>query len=151
MEKEKTHTALRMLVYREVLQLEAGCVWAIAGGMLAYRGGGMLAVYPDVDWIIVLSCLLCGTAFFIFPFRKISGKHINRIKSLADEKIHIYSFFDAKGYLMMFSMILLGISLRKTGLIPAHVMSYFYLFMGTPLIISSTRFFWEYINYDNAS
>jgi len=44
-------------------------------------------------------------------------------------------------------MISMGITLRKTGIVPLEYLSLFYVAMGTPLLMSAFRFYYNGINY----
>lgn len=128
-------------VARKTLLFEAACVWLIAGSILMYKGISLLnTIGEDVNWLIFLGCLVGGVVFFLVMFLKISDKYINRIKDFTHDRLCVFSFFGLKGYIMMFSMITLGIVLRKTGFVPVIIMGYFYFFMGTPLLLSAIRF-----------
>jgi len=77
-------------------------------------------------------------------FDRISSKHVNRIKSIEIERPIVFSFFNLKSYLMMFSMITMGVSLRLSGLVaPAHL-AMVYVTMGIPLLMSSFRFYYTF-------
>lgn len=125
-------------VSRKTLLFEATCVWTIAGSILAYKGANLLG--EKINWLILLGCVVGGIGFYLFLFKKISNKYTKRIKDFTHDRLHIFSFFGLKGYIMMFSMITLGIVLRKTGVIPINILAYFYFFMGTPLLLSAFKF-----------
>ncbi|MDD3078605.1 MAG: hypothetical protein PHH37_05835 [Paludibacter sp.] len=122
------------------LLLIASGVWAFAGGMLLTRGFyGLFGISSNI-YIESAISLISGLFFYRFMFSKISAKHVKRIKSITHTSIPFYAFFNTKSYIMMFSMIGLGITLRLTGLVPIEYLSDFYVTMGTPLLISSFRF-----------
>ena len=62
-------------------------------------------------------------SYYVFMFSRISNKHVKRISNMEPDKIPFYAFFNKRSYLMMFSMIGLGISLRLTGWIPLEYLS----------------------------
>lgn len=128
-------------VSKHYLLLVAAIVWTFAGGMLIYRGFLMNEVLP-LHWMLkLLLCVISGLLFFRLLFNRISAKHVHRIEGLAIERPVIFSFFDGKSYLMMFSMISLGIILRKSGIVSPQYLSMLYITMGIPLLMSSFRFY----------
>ena len=126
---------------KRVLLFVAGLVWTFAGGMLLYRGGRLLADYPEYLWIKLFLSIGAGILFYYFMFDKISAKHTARIKSLPHERPCMFSFFDPKSYLMMVLMISMGIGLRMSGLVALKHISLLYVTMGIPLTISAIRFY----------
>ena len=58
-----------------------------------------------------------------------------------------FSFFNFRSYLVMFFMIGMGITLRTTGWVPLVYLSYLYLTMSVPLLLSSVRFYYTGIFY----
>lgn len=148
MVQESKVSKYTLKVSKRTLLFEAACVWFIAGGILSYKGFILLTNTGGINWWILLACLTGGIGFFLILFAKISGKHIKRIKGLANERACIFSFFNLKGYLMMLAMITLGITLRKTGIIPTTPLAYFYFFMGTPLLISAIKFLFAAFTYE---
>jgi len=83
-----------------------------------------------------------GMLFYVLMFAKISHKHIRRIKGLNIPYPCAFSFFNARGYLMMAVMIIGGIMLRNLDLIDKEWLYNFYVTMGVPLLISAFRFFY---------
>ena len=122
-----------------------------AGIMLIYRGASVVVETPSSSFLKFLIGALGGFLFYFVLFRNISLKHILRIKNTPTESAAFYSFFNRKSYIMMISMISLGILLRKSGLIPMEYLAVFYICMGTPLFISSLRFFYHAYNFHKSS
>jgi hypothetical protein len=60
---------------------------------------------------------------------------------MQEDKPSVFAFFNLKSYMMMFSMIALGITLRKTGIVSAEYLAVMYITMGIPLLMSSFRFY----------
>jgi hypothetical protein len=131
-------------ISKHYLLLVAALVWTFAGGMLLFRGYFFLMDFPD--WLVfkIAGCLVGGLIFFKLLFVKISGKHVLRIKNMPIEKPCLFSFFNLRSYLMMFFMITLGITLRKSGIVSAEYLSLLYLTMGVPLLMSSFRFYYSF-------
>ncbi len=132
---------LKPTTTRRGLLFMAGAVWALAGGLLGYRGIRYVddaALHPLV---LVLVGAVGGVFFFALVFRKISARHIHRILGIQLERPCLFSFLSWKSYLMMASMISLGILLRSTPFVPRDGLGTAYIMMAVPLLASSLRFF----------
>jgi len=128
-------------VSKHYLILVAALVWTLAGGMLLFRGFTINNPLP-INWKKeLLFCIAAGLLFFRLLFNQISAKHVLRIKNLPIERPVVFSFFNMRSYLMMFSMISLGIILRKSGIVSPEYLSIMYVTMGIPLLMSSFRFY----------
>ncbi len=128
------------------LLLIAAFIWLIAGTMLFYRGATEL---NSIGWkpCLTIISLVAGIIFFWLLFFRISSKHIRRITSLEILKPCVFSFFNFRSYLLMALMITMGITVRRLRLISYVSLSYFFITMAIPLIISSIRFLWAWIKY----
>lgn len=126
----------------------AASVWTFAGGMLISRGISGLIEFPTHIYIKFAIALMAGAAFYLLLFAKISGKYVKRIIDLQDRKVPFYSFFNLRGYIMMTLMISLGITVRKTGIVPFEYLAVFYVTMGTPLLVSAFRFLYVGITFN---
>jgi len=132
-------------VSRRALLLIAGCAWTIAGGILITRALAQLILMHHYLGTELLIGGICGIAFYLLLFARISGKHINRITLIKIENPCFFSFFNFRSYLMMILMITAGITLRKLDVINRDVLWTFYLTMGIPLVISAYRFFYSWV------
>jgi hypothetical protein len=139
--------SVNFLVSKRMLLFEAALVWTFAGVMLLTRGGLMLETSSGFSWIKVIACIGFGLVFFKLVFSNISRKHVNRIKNLLGVQHRFYEFFNSRSYLMMLGMISLGIFLRKTSIISLASLSLAYITMGIPLLLSSIRFYYNWIYY----
>lgn len=138
---------LKPAVPKRYLMLIAGCVWTFAGGMLLGKGIGMLAAFPHEVWWKLLISIPAGILFYQFMFSKVFKRHSERILAIKQEKPCVFSFFNWKAYLMMGSMIGLGVFLRSSGIVPIRYLSLLYVTMGIPLSISAVMFFVYGIKY----
>ncbi|HUX38140.1 MAG TPA: hypothetical protein VMV44_09600 [Rectinemataceae bacterium] len=134
-------------VPKRYLLLAAGLAWTTAGLILGLRG--MLWVIGHDSFVLLhfLIAVTLGLVFFQLVFAKVSLKHITRIRELEIVRPSLFAFFDAKGYIMMVLMISLGIFLRRSHLVAPEILYNFYVFMGTPLLVSALRFYWAFIRY----
>ena len=134
-------------VSKRYLLLIAALVWTFAGSMLLFRGYAMTNPFP-VHWVMRFGlCIIAGLLFYRLMFDKISSKHVLRIRNLAIEQPGVFSFFNGRSYIMMFSMITLGITLRKSGIVAPEYLSLMYITMGVPLLLSSVRFYSNFLKY----
>lgn len=134
-------------VSKRYLLLVAALVWTFAGGMLLYRGYTLNNPLPTYWEVKLLLCLIAGLIFFVLLFNRISAKHVRRIRNLPQEQPGVFLFFNLKSYVMMFLMITLGVSLRKSGAIAPEYLSLMYVTMGIPLLMSSFRFYHSFFNF----
>ena len=132
---------LKPTTTRRGLLFMAGMVWAMAGGILAYRGVSFIdeaALHPVVLFLIGAAG---GALFFGIMFRRISARHIYRIVHISHEHPCLFSFLSWKSYLLMACMITLGVLLRSAAFIPREEIGTAYVMMAIPLLASSFRFF----------
>jgi len=142
--------SLKPGIPKRYLLFVAAIVWTFAGGMLLYRGFDMMVLNPKWIWLKTALSLLAGCLFYALMFSNVSSKHITRIKENKHERPCFFSFFNWKGYMMMVPMMTLGIMLRTTGIVSPIYLSIGYIVMGTPLLISSFRFYFSGYNYHKA-
>ena len=131
-------------VSRRTLLLIAGCAWTTAGGILITRALVQLIIMRHYLWIEIVIGLVCGMAFYLLLFARISKKHISRITLIKTDNPCFFSFFNFRSYLMMIIMITGGITLRKMDVLNRDVLWTFYLTMGIPLLVSAYRFFYSW-------
>lgn len=134
-------------VSKRYLLLVAALVWTFAGGMLLFRGYSLNSPLPVGWWLKLLACIVSGLLFFKLLFNRISAKHVHRIQNLPTERPVVFAFFNLRSYLMMFSMITLGVTLRKSGVVQPEYLSFMYITMGIPLLMSSFRFYNSFLNF----
>lgn len=118
------------------LILIAGLVWLAAG--INILRIGVLADFSVSVWIIILAVLTFG--LFGKMFYKIVGRHSMRILNMAEDKINVFRFFDAKSYVMMAIMMTSGILGRNLGIFPLWFIKGFYSGLGSALSLSGVLF-----------
>lgn len=144
--KEKANR-LKPGVPKRHLLIVAAFVWLFAGGFLAFRG--IRSIPPGAwQWWKVAIALAGGIVFFRVLFLRVSSKHIRRINSLEILRPCVFSFFDFRSYLMMVLMITMGVTVRKWHLISQGAISYFFITMSVPLVISAFRFLLAWKKYE---
>ena len=138
-------------ISKRYLLFIGGFVWCFAGCLLLEKGVSMLVEYMDEMWIKLLISFPLGITFYVLIFSKIFKKHSERISTMTEEKPCIFSFFNWKSYVMMGSMIGLGVFLRTSEIISIRYLSLLYITMGIPLSISAIMFFMEGLKNFNSS
>jgi len=138
---------LKPAVPKRTLLFFAACVWTFAGSMLMFKGYKMLDLASDLLWLKLVVVLAAGVAFYLKVFSRLSMKHTLRILNMKVSYPCMFSFFNFRSYLIMLFMITMGITLRTTGWIPFGTLSFLYLMMSVPLMLSSLRFYYTGIYY----
>ena len=133
--------SLKPSIPKRYLLFVAAVVWTFAGGMLLFRGFSVLKFNSTGILIEEAVSIVLGVVFYIFMFSRISLKHIVRMQNNPIERPCVFSFFNWRSYILMSTMISFGVTLRVTGLVPIQYLSLFYICMGTPLFLSSMRFY----------
>ncbi len=131
------------MVNKNSLLLLTGILWSIGGGVLMFRGVSAILLSGTVSVMNILITIANAILFYVFLFRRISSKHIARIEGMPADKYPFYKFLSAKSYLILLLMIVGGVSLRSTGIIPFSVLMYFYPVMGSVLLVSAIRFYYH--------
>lgn len=127
---------------RHLLLMQVLC-WAVPGIKIIHTGlqsmNAVRAVHPDRCWWLWL--IDFGVIIlFVLMFRNFVKRYINRILDFPDPKKSIFAFFDLRGYLTIFFMIALGISLKHIPAIPTEFFAAFYPGLGTALTLSGLKF-----------
>ena len=123
--------------------------WLIALAGLMWTGVGVMLCRLAYNWLAVInrgmatSLGLLGVVMAVvayrFGFSKIAQKNIKRI-SLLVEKTCIFAFQTWKGYLIIGSMITLGIILRSST-IPKQYLAIVYATIGGAIFLSSLHYY----------
>ena len=132
---------------RRYLLFIAGAVWTFAGGMLLFKGVGLLSAGVHHLWIKLLIVTVGGILFYLLLFSKISMKHAKRILGLKHEFPCLFSFFNFSSYGVMGVMISGGILMRRAEVISPEYLPLFYITMGIPLFLSAIRFYIYGVRY----
>lgn len=138
---------MKPAVPKRLLLFLAACVWTFAGTMLMFKGYKMLDTTSYLLWLKLVVVLAAGTVFYLKVFSGLSMKHTFRILNMKVAYPCVFSFFNFRSYLIMIFMISMGITLKTTGWIPFGTLSFLYLMMSVPLLLSSVRFFYTGIYF----
>ena len=130
------------MVSKRTLLLVAGLVWLAAGVNILRIGLKALeALFSGAAWRLwlALGLALVICAAFTTMFQRIVVKHTRRILAY-ETKQPVYRFFDAKSYILMAFMMTLGITLRRSGVVPEFFFTWFYTGLGAALSAAGIRF-----------
>lgn len=123
---------------KRALFFVASSVWGIAGGILCIRGWTALA--PTSSTALSYAAGAAGALFYYLIFARIPKKHIRRITAIPYPLPCAFSFLDWRGYIVMATMITLGVSLRLSGLLSPRILGTAYIVMGVALLLAAIRF-----------
>lgn len=126
---------------QKLLTLFAGFVWLIAGFMVTKIG---VEAYSNLNSTAFRFIPLTVVIFILFYFKIFSPlvvKNINRIMELKDNEARLWRFLDKKSYIIMISMMSLGVVLRKFSNLPAIFFFVFYIGLGSALFLAGVKYF----------
>lgn len=131
-------------VTKNTLLITAGVVWLIAGINILRIGLSCWVNDAHYWWFKVCEAILVFLLFFGFIFHKLYRKHTRRISQKASKNCP-FSFFDAKGWIVMIFMITIGVLARTLHLLPESFIAVFYTGLSLALIATGIRFirFWR--------
>jgi hypothetical protein len=128
-------------VPKRYLLLIAALAWTTATIILLYKAVVFIDLHEKYIVISMIFSLVGGLLFYRLLFSKIATKHIKRLTEFENRRYCIFSFFNLRSYLLMITMISMGVLLRKSNLLSSSHLSFLYLMMGIPLLLSALRFY----------
>lgn len=130
---------------KEHLYVVAAAIWGIPGIIISIKGiSAYLIQSSDNLWWLFLVTIFVSISFF-FIFRRIVNRYCARIASLTD-KVGIWETFPVRGWLLLFFMMGLGITLKYIPEIPSAFTASFYSGLGPALLQSSVRYLYKMEN-----
>lgn len=131
-------------VRREHLLLMQVLCW-LAPGIVIMRKGilsltAVAAANPQRLWWLIAIAVVVAVLFSLM-FNSFILRYTNRILSFPERKKSLFAFFDLKGYILIFFMMALGISLKYIPCLPVEFFAAFYPGLGLALTIAGIRFF----------
>ena len=118
-------------------------LWSFFGLDMNYVASKWLVYFSNEVMInLIIIGVLLGLSMAIFLFNKLVKKNIIRIKNLP-EKSNILYFQSLKSYILIAFMIGLGITMRKSGLVPDYILCPMYITIGVALFTSSFIYYKE--------
>ena len=139
---------LKLKVHKRVLFFIASFVWGFAAYRILLIGVGDVLKNTEFYWINIIIGVSGIYFFFKGVFYKMYKKHARRIINSESVKLFIFSFFDARGYIIMIFMITFGATLRKLNVIPSLYLGTFYITLGGSLLSASLSFLYSALKYD---
>ncbi|MGL5575258.1 MAG: hypothetical protein ACRDCW_06890 [Sarcina sp.] len=133
-------------VNKRTLILVAGLVWGFAG----FRVFTLLEMKNQFTLIDLVVSIIVFAAFYFLIFSKMFKKHTKRILNDYRDKKCIFGFFDVKSYIIMGSMITLGILARSSGLFNPRYLGDFYSGLGVALFLAGVSFLITFIKFSEA-
>lgn len=134
---------MRYGVTKKTLLITAGIAWLIAGSNILRIGLACWINDPQYWLLKVCEATLVFLLFFGIIFHKLYRKHTLRISRKKSRNCP-FSFFDAKGWIVMACMITTGVAARTLHLLPEAFIAVFYTGLSLALIGTGIRFirFW---------
>jgi hypothetical protein len=131
---------LKPEVSKKWLLAAAGLMWSAVGIMLcklAYQW--LVSVSYLWEFIDAIAGLILSVAIYYFGFSKIAKKNIQRL-NLYPDKACFFAFQAWRSYLVIFVMILMGVTLRHAP-VPKYYLSILYIAIGGALFLSSFHYY----------
>ena len=102
------------------------------------------ACHPErLLWLIVIAVVVAVA--FSLMFNNFIKRYSRRILDFPERKKSLFAFFDLHGYILIFFMMGMGISLKFIPGMPAEFFAGFYPGLGAALAIAGIRYFISWI------
>ncbi|MGL4344433.1 MAG: hypothetical protein ACRCTE_04480 [Cellulosilyticaceae bacterium] len=125
---------------KRTLLIFAALVWMMAGSMVMKLGYEVVLKTRGHKEIAVIVAVTAFLIFYNLIFKKMAAKHQRRIAAKTQDKLCVFSFFDKKSYIIMGSMMTLGIVIRSLTFIDPMCWAPFYIGLGTALFGAGVLF-----------
>lgn len=135
-------------VNKEHLLLMQVLCWLGPGIKIVITGiQALLQVQAETPELVWWLCLIAVavTVCFSLMFNNFVKRYTARILNFPERKKSLFAFFDLHGYILIFCMMSLGVSLKFLPFIPLEFFAGFYPGLGTALSIAGCRFFVSWI------
>jgi hypothetical protein len=126
----------------KMLILAAAVVWLGAGTSVTYVG----LTASSSPWTLGMAAASALVyALFLVMFLMISRKHIRRIQGYTGDLVNLFKFFDAQSYVILAVMMVFGVAVRISGLVPGGIIALFYSGLGLALITAAIYYTVTYV------
>ena len=125
---------------KNYLMLIAGLVWCLAGAMVSRVGLPLLLGLAPAHLFLYPLAVEIFLAFYFFVFSRLVRKHTDRIRSRSEERLPVWNIFNASSWAMMAVMMIGGMALRFSQLMPDWTIAFFYSGLGVALFLCGVRF-----------
>jgi hypothetical protein len=112
-------------------------LWGFAAYRILSMGFRLIEHHALHHYTNYLIGVLGFVPFFLLVFRKVSRRYLTRILNLPQRRPCLFAFFDLRGYVMMSSMITIGILVSHWDLIPPLYKGTFFISLGLSLLASA--------------
>lgn len=129
-----------LTVPKNYLMLIAGLVWCLAGAMVIRVGLPLLLGLAPAQLILYPLAVVIFLAFYFLVFSRLVRKHTGRIRARPEERLPFWNVFNASSWAMMAVMVIVGMALRVSQLMPDWVVAFFYSGLGTALLLCGVGF-----------
>lgn len=131
-------SALNPAVDKRILVFLAGLMWCGVGVMLLRLAVSWLIQFHG-RFLYYLTGFVIALPVHHFGFLKIADRNLDRLMPITEKKC-IFSFMTWRSYIVVVFMVLMGITLRHSG-IPKNYLSVLYIGIGFALFLSGLRYF----------
>ena len=126
-------------VLKKHLLLVNAVIWGLPGAMILLKGvKAYVALQPVAWWMYLVSLVVF--VLFALMFSKIVRKYSDRTAGLEGDRRSVFDAFSIKGYILITSMILLGVALKFIPGIPTAFFATFYCGLGPGLLLAMLLF-----------
>jgi hypothetical protein len=125
---------------KNALTLIAGLVWCVSGAMVGVVGLPLEAQLAPGHLILVPLAAVIFGAFYVFVFAPLIRKQTSRIRARKEDRLPLWSVFNASSWAVMGIMMGGGMALRLSHLVPDWAIAFFYSGLGIALFLSGIRF-----------
>jgi hypothetical protein len=135
-------------VRKNQLMLIAGLVWCVAGLMVLAVGLPLEFRLAPTELILVPLAMLIFFVFYAFVFSPLVRKHTRRVRARPEERLPVWQFFNPSSWAVMGVMMVGGMALRISRLVPEWAIAFFYSGLGVALFICGLHFVGVYARKD---
>ena len=128
------------LIPKNHLMLIAGVVWCLAGTMVCAVGLPLMIQLAPSQPILVPLAVAIFLVFYMFVFSRLVRKHSARIRAREEERLPFWLFFNASSWAVMAVMMVGGMALRVSHVVPDWAIAFFYSGLGVALFLCGVRF-----------
>ena len=122
------------------LILIAGLVWCAAGAMVSMIGLPLEFGLAPAHLVLIPLAVVIFLAFYFFVFSRLVRKHTGRIRARPEDRLPFWLFFNASSWAVMAVMMVGGMTLRLSHLMPDWMIAFFYSGLGVALFLCGVRF-----------
>jgi hypothetical protein len=130
------------------LVLVAGLVWCAAGAMVMVVGLPLELSLAPGHLLLVPLAVAIFASFYVFVFSRLVRKHTTRIRLRREDRLPFWQFFNGPSWAVMAVMMIGGMTLRATHLMPDWMIAFFYSGLGVALFLCGIRFLGAFARKD---